>query len=257
VNGYTLWDVPGPTIPQPQFPADDGNADPRLAAALAAYAAGRAGEHSVINELFESRLLVPIVALLTEAEEIDGVRREKESEMALPVLIGDDGRRGVLGFTSMRTMKMWNPDARPVPVQARDACKAALDEQADALVIDVAGPIPFAVDGVRLHLLAEGEQPPPAHEDPDVLAAIEAAFSPEHGVLGVRVGPGEDAELSVKFAVSPDMDEQATVRRVADRLADALRGRIVGGIELGVRRTKPATDGPAPNPPQTPPAHNP
>ncbi|MEO5874701.1 MAG: SseB family protein [Streptosporangiaceae bacterium] len=226
----------GPRIAQPQFPSDDGNADPRLAAALAGYAAGRAGAHAVINELFDSRLLVPIVAVLTEAEEVDGVRRDKESDMALPVLIGDDGRRGVLGFTSMRTMKMWNPDARPVPVSACDACKAALDEQADALVIDVAGPIPFAVDGVRLHLLAEGTPPPPAHQDPDVLAAIEAAFRPEQGVTGVRVGPGDAAELSVKFTVALGMDEQDTVRRVADRLADVLRGRIVGGLELGVHR---------------------
>jgi hypothetical protein len=228
--------VAGPTIPQPQFPADDGNADPRLAAALASYAAGRAGEHSVISELYDCRLLVPIVAVLTEEEERDGLRREKESEMALPTLLGDDGRRGVLGFTSMRTMKRWRPDARPVPVHARDACKAALDEGADALVVDVAGPIPFAVDGIRLHLLAEGRPIPPPHEDPDVLAAIEAAFSPEQGVTGVRIGPGAGAELSVRFAIDPGMDEQATARRVADRLADVLRGRIVGGIELGVVR---------------------
>ncbi|WP_344830081.1 SseB family protein [Actinocorallia longicatena] len=226
----------GPTIPQPQFPNDDGNADPRLAAALAAYASGRAGEHGVISELYESRLLVPIVAVLTEAEEVDGLRREKESDMALPTLIGQDGRRGVLGFTSMRTMKMWNPDARPVPIHARDACKAALDEEADALVVDVAGPIPFAVDGVRLHLLAEGRPIPPLHEDPDVLAAIEAAFSPETEVTGVRVGPGKGAELSVRFAIAPGADEQGAIRRVGDRLADVLRGRIVGGIELGVFR---------------------
>lgn len=226
----------GPSLIQPQFPNDDGNADPRLAAALAAYAAGRAGEHAVISELYDSRLLVPIVAVLTEEEEVDGLRREKESDMALPTLMGEDGRRGVLAFTSLRTLKMWRPDARPVPVHARDACKTALDERADALVVDVAGPIPFAVDGVRLHLLAEGRPIPPLHEDPDVLAAIEAAFSPEAGVTGVKVGPGTGAELSVRFAVGSDADEQATARRVADRLADVLRGRIVGGIELGVVR---------------------
>ncbi|WP_460366763.1 SseB family protein [Actinocorallia lasiicapitis] len=226
----------GPTIAQPQFPDDDGNADPRLAAALAAYAAGRAGEHGVISELYDSRLLVPIVAVLNESELVDGLRREKESDMALPMLVGEDGRRGVLGFTSMRTMKRWNPDARPVPVHARDACKAALDEKADALVVDVAGPIPFAVDGVRLHLLAEGEPIPPLHEDPDILAAIEAAFSPEHDVTGVRVGPGTGAELSVRFVIAPGADEQAAIRRVGDRLADVLRGRIVGGIELGAVR---------------------
>jgi hypothetical protein len=43
-------------------------------------------------------------------------------------------------------------------------------------------------------------------------------------------------ELSVRFAVAADQDERATVQRVADRLAELLRGRIVGGVEIGVIR---------------------
>jgi hypothetical protein len=237
-NGYTLTAVHGASIPQPQFPDDDGRADPRLSEALLGYAAGRVGEHAVIEELYGARLLVPVVAVLTEEAEVapGEHRREKESEMALPTLIGDDGRRGVLGFTSLESLARWRPDARPVAVHAQQACRAALDEQAHALVVDVAGPVPFAVDGFRLHLLAEGKPIPPPHEDPEVLAAIEAAFAPEHGVTGVQVGKGTGAELSVRFAVTGDQDERATVQRVADRLAGILRGRTVGGIELGVVR---------------------
>ncbi|MCD0450876.1 SseB family protein [Actinocorallia sp. API 0066] len=225
-----------PKLIKPQFPDDDGSADPRLQAALTAYAGGRAAEHTVLEALSHARLLVPIVAVLNQEETVHGLRREKESDMALPTLIGADGRRGVLGFTSLKTLQLWQADARPVPVRSRDACRTALDEGADALVVDVAGPVPFAVDGVRLHLLAEGAPVPPPHRDPDVLAAIEAAFRPEPGVTGVRVGPGNDTELSVRFHVDPGMDEQAAVRRVGDRLADVLRGRIVGGVELTVAR---------------------
>lgn len=225
-----------PSLIKPQFPEDDGSADPALVAALTAYAAGQGGEHAVLDALSRSRVLVPIVAVLTSEETVDGLRREKESEMALPTLTGADGRRGVLGFTSMKTLQLWRPDARPVPVRAVDACRTALEEGAEALVLDVAGPVPFAVDGVRLHLMAEGRPVPPPHQDPEVLAAVKAAFGPEEGVAEVRIGPGEGAELSVRFTVEPGMDEQAAVRRVGDRLADVLRGRVVGGVELAVAR---------------------
>jgi hypothetical protein len=230
--------VHGPSLIQPQFPDDDGTADPRLSDALLGYAAGRVSEHTVIEELYGARLLVPIMAVLTEEAEVSPgeLRHEKESEMALPTLIGDDGRRGMLGFTSLDSLARWRPDARPVAVHAQQACQAALDEQADALVVDVAGPVPFAVDGFRLHLLAEGKPIPPPHEDPEVLAAIEAAFASEHGVTGVHVSKGTGAELSVRFAITGGLDERATVQRVADRLAGMLRGRTVGGIELGVIR---------------------
>ncbi|WUH96385.1 SseB family protein [Spirillospora sp. NBC_00431] len=228
----------GLTIPEPQFPEDDGGADPRLCEALAGYAAGRVGAHVVLRRLRGTRLLVPIVAVLTEEEETPpgGLRREKSSDMALPTLIGDDGRRGVLGFTCVETMKAWRADARPVAVGAADACRATLDEGADALVVDVAGPVPFAVDGLRLHLLAEGRPVPPPHEDPDVLAAVEAAFGSDQSVSGVRVTEGESTELAVRFAVVDGHDERRTVQRVSDRLAELLRGRIVGGVELSVTR---------------------
>jgi SseB protein N-terminal domain len=235
-GGYSLGTVHGANLIQPQFPDDDGSADPRLADALAGYSVGRVGEHTVLEELYDSRLLVPVVALLSSEEQVGELRREKESEMALPVLIGGDGRRGVLAFSSAEALARWRPDARPVAVTARQACQATLSEQAHALVVDVAGPVPFAVEGLRLQLLAEGTPIPPPHQDPEVLAAIEAAFTSETEVSGVQVTKGGSAELSVRFAIAAGQDERATVQRVADRLAELLRGRIVGGVEIGVIR---------------------
>jgi len=57
------------TVPEPQFPDDDGSADPRLREALAGYADGRLGEHAVLQALPDARLLIPVVAVLTEEEE--------------------------------------------------------------------------------------------------------------------------------------------------------------------------------------------
>jgi hypothetical protein len=229
--------VSGRSIPQPQFPGDDGTADDQVSQALSAYAEGRGGEHAVLAALAESRLLVPVVAVLTEDETVDGVRREKESDMALPTLVGDDGRRGVLAFTSAASLARWRPDARPVAVHARQACQAALDEPADAVVVDVAGPVPYAIEGARLRVLASGGTITAPHEDPEVLAAVHAAVGDLAGVAGVKVGPGATGDLAVRFRVAEGADEQATLRAAADRLAGRLRGRVAGGVEIGVVRS--------------------
>ena len=49
-----------------RFRDDHGGADPAVAAALAAYAAGTGGEHAVLVALADSRLLVPVIAILVD-----------------------------------------------------------------------------------------------------------------------------------------------------------------------------------------------
>lgn len=225
-------------IPQPEFPDDDGTAPAELEAALRAYAGGSGGEHPVLAAIAGVRLLVPVVAVLTEDEAVpgrdDGLRREKESEMALPTLVGEDGRRAVLAFTSTASLARWRPDARPVAVHARQACLAALDEAADALVVDVAGPVPYAIEGPRLRVLAEGGTIGAPHEDPQVLAAVHAATAGLPGVTGVRVGPGTRAALAVGLRVAEGADERAVLRSAAEHLSGRLSGQVSGGVELGL-----------------------
>ncbi len=98
--------------------------------------------------------------------------------MALPTLIGRDGRAAVLAFTSLDALTRWRPDARPVAVPAARAWRAGAEE-ASAVVIDVAGPVPVTVDGARLAALAAGRPAPLPHQDPDVLAALHAALGGE------------------------------------------------------------------------------
>jgi hypothetical protein len=226
--------VSGRTIPQPEFPADDGRAAPELETALRAYAEGRGGEHGVLAALTGARLFVPVVAVLTEDETVEGLRREKESEMALPTLVGDDGRRGVLAFTSAEALARWRPDARPVAVRAGEACRAARDEPADAVVIDVAGPVPYAIEGARLHVLAEGGVITAPHDDPHVLAAVHAAVGDLAGVTGVQAGPGPQAALAVRLRLAGDADGQAILRTAAGRLSERLGGLVTGGVQISV-----------------------
>src|SRR6476646_11191035 len=81
-----------------QFRDDDGTADPRVTEALAAYHAGQVSEHDVLAALAAARLLVPVVAVLADGSAADG---DKNSEMVLPTLIGQDGRPAVLAFTGL------------------------------------------------------------------------------------------------------------------------------------------------------------
>ena len=147
-----------PSIPQPLDPHDDGGAAPAVAAALASYQAGTADAADVLNALSGARLLVPVVALLTESQVGEhGLRQEKESEMALPKLVGQDGRQAVLAFTSTEALVRWRPDARPIQATALQVCHAAVQEQAAAVVVDVAGPVQFVIEGEVLAALAAVE----------------------------------------------------------------------------------------------------
>jgi hypothetical protein len=147
-----------PSIPRPLDPHDDGSAAAAVSAALAAYEAGASGPAEVLNALSGARLLVPVVALLTESEVGEhGLRQEKESEMALPKLVGQDGRQAVLAFTGTEAMVRWRPDARPIQATTLQVCQAAVQERAAAVVVDVAGPVQFVIEGEVLAALAAVE----------------------------------------------------------------------------------------------------
>jgi hypothetical protein len=145
------------TIPDPGFAGDDGAADPALSGALAAWAAGTATRVDVLAALQRSRLLVPVVAVLGEVEYDDaGLAHDKTSDMATVLLQGADGRMALLAFTGSAELAAWSPEARPVPIAAAVAAQSALQDGAQALVVDLAGPVRFAVEGDDLHGLARG-----------------------------------------------------------------------------------------------------
>ena len=196
----------GLTVAEPKFPGDDGAADPLVVAALTAYATGQGSEHAALTALSRSRLLVPVVVVLAESDD-QGAGKSTESagkstEMALPTLVAQDGSRAVLAFTCLDALKRWRSDARPVPVPAASAWLAGTQE-ASAVVIDVAGPVPLAVDGARLAALAEGRPVPLPHQDPEVLAALHAALAREPLIVAAAVTT-PDQRVSATGGEHPD-----------------------------------------------------
>jgi hypothetical protein len=149
--------VTGRTIPDPGFAGDRGEPAPGLLAALAAYADGSGGYVDALAAVRGARLLVPVVAVLGEAEVDErGLAHDKTSDMATVLLRGADGRMALLAFSGGPALEQWDPAARPVPVTARTAAQAALQDGAAALVVDVAGPASFVVEGEDLAGLAHG-----------------------------------------------------------------------------------------------------
>lgn len=145
----------GARLQQAAFPDDTGGQAPEVAAALAAYREDGAQAPGALAALQRSRLLVPVVAVAGEVEYDDrGLAHDKTSDMAAVLLTGRDGRMALLAFTGTEQLAAWNPEARPVAVPARAAAQAALQEDAAALVVDVAGPVTFAIEGEDLLGLA-------------------------------------------------------------------------------------------------------
>lgn len=145
------------TIPDPGFVDDAGAADPELCQVLSDHRGGTATSGSVLAHLQDARLLVPVVAVLGEVElDAQGLAHDKSSDMAAVLIRAADGSTGLLAFTCLESMARWDPQARPVPVTAATAAIAAVQDGAEALLVDLAGPASYVVDGEDLTRLAAG-----------------------------------------------------------------------------------------------------
>ena len=255
------------------FRDDDGSADPRTAAALAAFGAGLGSEHAALTALASSRLLVPVVAVVAATEarnETEGPGRAQDdpgtgtaragrgehgSETSLPTVVGRDGRPAIPVFTCLDALARWDERARPVPAQAGLVWRAAVDGSC-AVVVDIAGPVPLAVEGARLAALADGRPVPRPYQDPDVLEAVRAAAAGQPAIAGLRVagGSGDDPaaagpaargdadeggdlqiELTLAAGYSPAAGDEAA-RLLGHALMEHLGARLRRGVTIAVTR---------------------
>jgi hypothetical protein len=160
--------------------------------------------------------------------------------MAVVTLTGPDGRRALPVFGSAGALAAWGVSARPVPVTAQRAARAALAEGCERRVLDPAGPRTFVVARSAVVALAQGRRWVPAHEDPLVADRIDELVRVEPDVVGVARGAGDGAELRVELSVRGGLTrDQVTdlAARVGERLAtdEVLRERA-DGLELAVVR---------------------
>lgn len=142
-----------PLLASPAFPDDDGRVDPGLQAAFDAVGGGDDAV-TLVGALGGVRVFVPIVAMLGQAP-ADG---DKEADMAAVFMTGADGRKALLAFSSLETMTAWDGQSRPVAVFGQAAARAALAEEASALLLDLGGQHFTVIETEDLQHLAAGHQ---------------------------------------------------------------------------------------------------
>jgi len=217
----------GKSIPSHGFSGDAGGADAALLAALTAVhdAPGDDAEVALMRHASQARWLVPVVAVAAEVDSSGPHTVDTRSDMAAVTLTSPDGSRALPMFTSLESLAAWDASARPVPVRAAAAAQAAISEECQVLVVDVASPHATVLRPSMLWALAQERAWEPSHRDAHVAAAVRAAVESEPQVLAHRIESGEPAGagvLRVVLALEPGLDADvvgAVATRIGERIA--------------------------------------
>ena len=223
---------------------DDGLADPAVVAALEGHRQdpNPRTRARALAALATARVFAAVTARST-AEHVDegtGLRAESTAEMALVTLAGSSGR-GVPVFLDVPSLTAFEAGARPVRLSVPEACTAALEDGAVALVVDPPGAA-LVLTGAELAELAAGRVPvpgsalssrttaaalrTPAAPDPQLVRRLQRALrrepvtarlleGPDGPVLGVvGTAPAELAALAARLA--PQLDRPLDLTGVAE-----------------------------------------
>ena len=231
--------------------AETGLADPRVAAALTAWQAapGPRTRAAALAALAADRVFAAVVARST-AEHVDagtGLRAESTAEMSLVTLSGSSGR-AVPVFLDVPSVTGFAAGARPVRLTLPEACTAALDDAAVAVVVDPAGAA-LVLGATELPELAAGRLPvagaplstrvaapaltTPADPDPALLQALGDALRGEP-VRAARLLDGPDGPV-LGVVPSRPLDAAALA---------ALAGRLVLRLPAALDLAVVPADGP-------------
>ncbi|PRY69732.1 type III secretion system (T3SS) SseB-like protein [Glaciihabitans tibetensis] len=195
---------------------DDGSAPERLVEALRRFRSRELGEAEVVAALRESRLLIPLVAVLGEAGQNDsGQIVDKTQELSIVTVAGPDGRTVMPVFTSVAAMAAWNPRARPVPADAVRVALAAASEGTELVVLDPTSSTEFVLRRPALWAIAQGRPWRPCYLDEEVLDEFLRSAEPEDSVVAVQLSSNDPdarlagAELLVHLSLMDGLDRKA------------------------------------------------
>lgn len=201
---------------------DDGSAPERLVEALRRFRSHELGEAEVIDAVRESRLLIPLVAHLGESGTNEhGQLVDKSQELSIVTVSGPDGRNVLPAFTSVDAMQAWNPNARPVPIDAIRVALAAASEKTDLVVLDPTSATEFVIRRPALWAIAQEQSWLPSYLDGDVQRALSDAAASEPAVRAVTLAAGDPEsdlagpELVVQLALEAGLDSDGLTSLMA------------------------------------------
>lgn len=200
-----------------------------------------------LRALSRSRVLIP---LLAEAGDFgvtpEGRPVEKTQELSIVTVAAPDGRRVMPVFSSVETMRAWNPEARPIPVPAPQAAIAAAQEGTDLIIVDPGTPErELGVRRTQLEAVALGERVIPSWADPEVLRAFRSSLAPEPSATDVVLAPGDPEarllgpETAVVLHLRPGLDRESLaglLARLQERwAADTVIADRVDSLRVEIR----------------------
>ena len=219
-------DDPLKEIPESIFADDDGSADARLAQALIKYSRGKAPLTDVVDALAYARVLIPVFAT-GHGRHVGkhGLEQDTVASTGVVAVEMPDGRAALPAFTDVEAMRLWNPDARPIPAEGPRAALAAVNEEWSTIVLNP-GMETVLIPRPAVWALGKGEHWRPAvvdgRVDDEVRAAVKNAVALDESLLHVDVAPGRGAEVAIVLRLvsgltQPEVD--VVVSRVQRELA--------------------------------------
>lgn len=219
-------DDPLKEIPESIFADDTGTADARLAQALIKYSRGKAPLTDVVDALAYARVLIPVFAHGEERHVgAHGLAQDTVASTGVVAVEMPDGRSALPVFTDVEAMRLWNPEARPIPAEGPRAALAAVSEQWSALVVNP-GMETVLIPRPAVWALGQGYPWRPAvvegRVDDEVQAAVATAVTLDENLQRVDVTPGTGAEVTIVLRLTPGLTKpelDVIVQRVQRELS--------------------------------------
>ena len=174
---------------------DKGESDPVLLALL--QDKGNNYEKLVIDKLKNSRLIGAIVA-----------KKDENVEMMQALFSSNDGKVAMPVFTSLDELTKWNKEARPIPLLSNDFAQQTIDQELDALILDIASDHRFVIQGYMLSCLAKNQEWNYPHQDLEVKETIEKICLKLKKISKVEITKGVDCDLHVNIFGPPDLADE-------------------------------------------------
>lgn len=239
------------------FADDDGRASEHVTALIravrdaadAAQTAGEAAEYwSAVSRVAQAqseaiagfaaeRFLVPMLAEAGELGQTpDGRTVEKSQELSIVSVAAPDGRRVLPVFSSVETLRRWNPEARPIPVPGSQAALAAAQDGTELIIIDPGTPErEFGVRRTALEALALGERVLPAWADAAVQEEFRVLGASDPRIAALWIAPGELENRLLQPEVTVLLRMSESVGDAHREVLQALQARIAAS-EIVARR---------------------
>lgn len=208
---------------------DSGETPPDVASALTAWRNGPGTYSALVAAFAANRFLIPLVAHAGDDFDADNpVMEDKVQELSVVTVAGPDGEKVIPVFTSATAMKTWNPEARPIPIDAQRVALAAASEHTDRIVVNP-GTDSVVVRRPALWAMAQGETFNAPWESAEFLEETRALLAGIAHIDDVTLSAGDPRstgdgpDVTLSFTVVSGL-----VPAAVSTLTEAVRERVSG-----------------------------